>query len=1098
MIPGVPEMHAGGDAYAHHPFFGSAPDGHAVTQTPTTPEPVLFNDAAQIILQEFTEAGLEEHANYAISVAQIESGLGTNNAPHSDPSELGQPGTSQGLFQLRTPGMLDDFYAAGYTNPQDNAQQARFVANYIRQSGPAGWMQKWSAALELAQGGTPPPGMSQSEANSILEQFGRTPGVGSSSTGPSSSQRDRDLNIQQQIADAQQAYWEGSISNGEASNLIQQNLGLLAEQRQSLELRLQNAREEERNAINQQLADNDSQRVLLEQLRDQVNSQIALRGQDVNIFGIQVQQRGQDVDAQTAANQQQIQIWQQKLADALSRGELQLAQEAQNQLTQLTEQQNLLTGRGQDVTQRGQDIDAQIAQNQQQLDDLRSQRDFWVARQDAAQKQAVEARIRAVEQQNVVLNAQKSQLEAATFEQTGVQGAGNIFSNLARDLGNIEFQRDSRLADMLANPRDFGQLQVALGNGTDFFQQLLNGQSPTGQSIGNAYEGGIPLLGDTFNQVLQEFQSRPELDFFTRAGELANQLAAMQAPETMSTEDMLAMFNSSLPDQQPLPELPGSFNPTPVNAPPVAPFNPAPIAPVSTGMPLPGEQQYIQDVVNPAIDAYDPYTAGPGTDLNSILDKILGNPYTPGGSLSSPQLTPPPPPVVNPVAPSNLPSSVNPNIPSPAPTPGTGLGPEGQTMYNSLVTQGMTPDAALNQVKLILQGAQQPPTYAEGGDVMIDHPTVAIDMVTGEPKFTMGEPTPEFPMGIPETAKITPITKMAEGGTAMTETRAQRMQREAFERVGYNAQGKPQAGVRDDSGRRVSASSAPSGGPTKATAPAPAIGKPPIGGIGTYTMTPPRLDIAQPRGPAPDRGPIGSITPVTAPRNPVSIQPMPTGGRPVTPRDMIGIVGDSPYLDPNRPMPIAGPTAPRPPSSPLPTFPIPPWFKPGPIDPIDRYNIGLPAPQQPANPEQAISQWLQQNPNGGLQRLVAAQQKLQQLLPMMRTTPGFNPAQLLYQILVGGTQSPDIRDIVGALHNFAPRMDEGGTAVTAPRNPAEILFGLRQNLTPRGFANLLPSQVDFLSSQVSALGMEPTDFYADLVRGFPRGLDPSAIQRASF
>lgn len=63
-------------------------------------------------------------------------------------------------------------------------------------------------------------------------------------------------------------------------------------------------------------------------------------------------------------------------------------------------------------------------------------------------------------------------------------------------------------------------------------------------------------------------------------------------------------------------------------------------------------------------------------------------------------------------------------------------------------------------------------SLAGGGDVLIKHPTVAIDMVTGQPVFTMGEPTQKFPQGIPEIASIngnkltvTPPS-FAHGGTA--------------------------------------------------------------------------------------------------------------------------------------------------------------------------------------------------------------------------------------------------------------------------------------------------------------------------------------------
>ncbi len=97
--------------------------------------------------------------------------------------------------------------------------------------------------------------------------------------------------------------------------------------------------------------------------------------------------------------------------------------------------------------------------------------------------------------------------------------------------------------------------------------------------------------------------------------------------------------------------------------------------------------------------------------------------------------------------------------------------------------------------------------------------------------------------------------------------------------------------------------------------------------------------------------------------------------------------------------------------------------------------------------------------------------------------------------------------MLGGGPQSAPRFTPGGTvtsppapgAVSAPRMPGEVLLGIRQALTPRFMRRgLLPSGRDFISGRVSALGVPPDDFWADLERGFPTGINPAQITRANF
>lgn len=130
--------------------------------------------------------------------------------------------------------------------------------------------------------------------------------------------------------------------------------------------------------------------------------------------------------------------------------------------------------------------------------------------------------------------------------------------------------------------------------------------------------------------------------------------------------------------------------------------------------------------------------------------------------------------------------------------------------------------------------------------------------------------------------------------------------------------------------------------------------------------------------------------------------------------------------------------------------------------------------------------------------------------------PGFTPRQRIRPVqptMMGRPRfAPRIRRPVNVARRpisgtpfgpgFRPRsFQEGGdvTAIPAPRTPGEILLGIRQALTPRFVRRgLLPSGREFIGSRVSALGLSPEDFFTDVERGFPQGIDPSRITRANF
>lgn len=108
----------------------------------------------------FREEGLTEaEIDFAIKVAQGESSLGQNIEPHSDPAvQGGASGVSQGIFQLRSPGLLDEFTRQGFTNWRNPIQEITFVARYIkthRNDGFDGWG-SWTTAVNLIRNGADP------------------------------------------------------------------------------------------------------------------------------------------------------------------------------------------------------------------------------------------------------------------------------------------------------------------------------------------------------------------------------------------------------------------------------------------------------------------------------------------------------------------------------------------------------------------------------------------------------------------------------------------------------------------------------------------------------------------------------------------------------------------------------------------------------------------------------------------------------------------------------------------------------------------------------------------------------------------------------
>ncbi|KKK53132.1 hypothetical protein LCGC14_3097840, partial [marine sediment metagenome] len=260
-------------------------------------------------------------------------------------------------------------------------------------------------------------------------------------------------------------------------------------------------------------------------------------GQDVNILGIRVGEQANIADAEIRRYQSEIDFWAKIQQDAIDRGNLTLAQEAQMRQGELQQQMLEVQARQQDVTQRGDTIDAQLTQNQQNLDNANSLRDHAISIGNLELQTQAEERIRAFQQQDVTLRQHQQQISTA---QTGIgaqQGSADVLAGIASSFGQIEQQRDQELARLAANPRDFLQLQYGLGQGESFLNQLLSGQPLGGQST--LQIGDTPTLGGGFERLVDQLTARPDIARFDEATEAARRLAEMgqnvpQAPDLAS------------------------------------------------------------------------------------------------------------------------------------------------------------------------------------------------------------------------------------------------------------------------------------------------------------------------------------------------------------------------------------------------------------------------------------------------------------------------------------------------------------------------------------------------------------------------------------
>lgn len=204
----------------------------------------------------------------------------------------------------------------------------------------------------------------------------------------------------------------------------------------------------------------------------------------------------------------------------------------------IQEQANQITIRGQDIQERLDEIELERRQLQLEIDqatgaaelalqerniarlELLDQENVRLADErialDAVQLE-INQQLADIQQQAQDLSAARLQLEELGLNLDAALGVGGALGNIGAQLGTIEQQRAETLANLIANPRDAVQTNIALGGeGGDILSRLLRGEQIGPQST-RLING--PVLGENFQAVLDQLLARPDLDIINQAVE---------------------------------------------------------------------------------------------------------------------------------------------------------------------------------------------------------------------------------------------------------------------------------------------------------------------------------------------------------------------------------------------------------------------------------------------------------------------------------------------------------------------------------------------------------------------------------------------------
>ena len=509
----------------------------------------------------------------------------------------------------------------------------------------------------------------------------------------------------------------------------------------------------------------------IELFKLQVQASLGQQGIYIDQQGNLIQQRGHDIAFETANLDRDLANKKLELENAIAQGNLQLAIDTQKQIAALEQQKNTLAARGQDVTQRGQDIEAEIAAGNQQLEHDRILLDQAKMQGDQTLARDIEARMRTTQQQNAVLDQQRIDLERSGQGTSAVQGAGDLQARMAQALGDIEARRNEFQTELYANPRDYIQSQVALGGGRNPIEQLLQTGTLGSSSIGNI--GGTPMVGQGFQDLVDAISARPDLAYFDEAMQTSRDLKARagELPPGMTLEEILKL--GALPPISEAPAAPITPREiTPPAVPREAPLTPAPLPEVTAQVPTPGNlQKAAMDEAQSLYEqAFKAKAQGNMAEYNrlTILFKAARD-RARGAVQPTPAPVPQLPPAVAPLGPeSTRPPVAVPTVPiGGVPTPVTPPGPTdgGWTTpgrqirpEEEAVAKGADPIAAAiaEQKRLGLI------PMATGGNVVVNEPLVGIGLRSGKARLTLNERGPELLSPIPTGG--TKVTPMQTGG----------------------------------------------------------------------------------------------------------------------------------------------------------------------------------------------------------------------------------------------------------------------------------------------------------------------------------------------
>ena len=192
------------------------------------------------------------------------------------------------------------------------------------------------------------------------------------------------------------------------------------------------------------------------------------------------------------------------------------------------------------LTERGQDITAELTRIGHEIVALRDQQANAIAQGNLALSRQIETRMAQnedrrialegerndIQRQQLGINQQLANIQAQQAAISGTLGAGNLLGQIGTNLGNIEARRSENLAQLAANPRDFPQLNIALGGGTSFLDQLLGREQVGPQGTRQINQ---PTLGPGFQRLIDAVTQRPDLDYFQQAAQRAGEIPAFGA-----------------------------------------------------------------------------------------------------------------------------------------------------------------------------------------------------------------------------------------------------------------------------------------------------------------------------------------------------------------------------------------------------------------------------------------------------------------------------------------------------------------------------------------------------------------------------------------